>query len=148
MPGQAQHGGGFAQSWLCIAHTDQCMQGHRHHDGLDQHHQFQHFANAEKHHEQWNPGQGRNLRQPGKGWKYQALQSTTEAQCGTQNRTCADPGQQPPEQALQADPQMAPQLALGQFNGAAPDQGRRRQDLLAHPVIAAGEPPQRKQAEG
>ncbi|MNQ76853.1 hypothetical protein D3C85_917020 [compost metagenome] len=148
VPGQAQHGGGFAQPGLRIAHADQCVQGHRHHDRLDQHHQFQHFTDAEKHHEQGNPGQGRDLRQPGEGGKYQALQSTTETQRSTQNCTSADPGQQPPEQALQADPQMAPQLALGQFNGAAPDQGRCRQDLLAHPVVAAGEPPEGEKSGG
>jgi hypothetical protein len=60
---QAQHGGGFAQFGLGVAHADQGVQGDRHHHRLDQHHQLEQLADAEEQHEQRNPGQGRDLRQ-------------------------------------------------------------------------------------
>ncbi|MNN37262.1 hypothetical protein D3C81_1511980 [compost metagenome] len=105
---QAQNSGGFTQFRLGISYADQCVQGHRHHDRFDQHHQFQHFADAEKHHEQWNPRQRRYLRQAGEGREDQTFKTLTEAQCCAEQCTGRNPGKQAPEQTLQADPQMAP----------------------------------------
>ena len=105
---QAQYTGGFAQVGLGVANAYQGMQGHGHHDGLDQHHQLEGFANAEKHHEQRDPGEGRHLRQRAERREHQALGARTETQERAQYRAATDTGQQAPEQALQADGQMAP----------------------------------------
>ncbi|MNR14836.1 hypothetical protein D3C85_1313320 [compost metagenome] len=118
------------------------MQGHWHDDRLDQHHQLEHLADTEQHHEQRHPGQGRDLRQGIEGWQYQAFGATAETQPGTEQGAADDAHQQAQGQALQADRQVRPQLALGQLQAALPDQARCRQYLFAHPLVATGQPPQ------
>ena len=146
--GQAQYRRRFAQARLGIAHAHQGVQGHRHDHRLDQHHQLEHFADAEQHHEQWHPGQRGDLRQGVESRQYQAFGALAEAQPGAEHRTGPDPDHQPQQQALQADGQVRPHLAATQFHGAVPYQRRRWQYLLAHPVVAAGQPPHRRQQHG
>ncbi len=79
---QAQYCGGFAQLGLGVAHADQGMDGHRHHDRFHQHHQLEQFADAEEQHEQRDPGQRGDLREGAEGGEDQALGTRTEAQPG------------------------------------------------------------------
>ncbi|MNJ81743.1 hypothetical protein D3C77_807060 [compost metagenome] len=69
------------------------MQRHRHHDGLNQHHQLEHFADAKKHHEQRNPRQSRDLRQAYECREQQTLQTPTETQHRAKYSTDTDPSE-------------------------------------------------------
>ncbi|MNM63824.1 hypothetical protein D3C81_751990 [compost metagenome] len=142
MARQAQHRSGLSQLGLGIAYTDQRVQGNGDHHGFHQHHQLEQLADPEEQHEQRDPGQGRYLCQRHEGRQHQRLRPPRSTQPDPQQQPAADADRQPPEQPLQAYPQVPPQLAGAKLHRALPNQCWRWQDLLAHPVLPAGHYPQ------